>query len=269
MDKFARTYKYKLIYVLSMPGDTHKGLLKVGETTLGTDVIPDKLVPNCHLLNQAAIKRIGEYTNTSSVEYKLLYTELAMIIDGKYSHLFSDKDVHRVLMNSGISKRQPNGLTGEEWFETNLEVIKNAIKAVKEGKSSLTSDQLSETVPEQMLDFRDEQIDAIEKTIKTFKKDNEMLWYAKMRFGKTLTSLEVIRRMQFRRVIILTHRPVVSSGWGEDFKKIFYPGSSEHPYSFECKTKDSSYVFDEKTDAENDLKIRNLDNEGDYFIYIA
>ena len=39
-----------------------------------------------------------------------------------------------------------------------------------------------------------------------------MLWYAKMRFGKTLTALEVIRRNQYRRVIIVTHRPVVDDG---------------------------------------------------------
>ena len=88
-----------------------------------------------------------------------------------------------------------------------------------------------------------------------------------MRFGKTLTALEVVRRMQCRKVIIVTHRPVVSDGWGTDFKKIFYPGSSEHDYSFVCKTTDSAYVFDEKTDSENDLKIRKLDADGTYFIY--
>lgn len=33
MEKFDCTYKYKLIYVFSMPYDTHKGLLKIGEAT--------------------------------------------------------------------------------------------------------------------------------------------------------------------------------------------------------------------------------------------
>ena len=44
MDRFDQTYSYKLIYVFSMPYDTHKGLLKVGEATLTTDIKPDSLV---------------------------------------------------------------------------------------------------------------------------------------------------------------------------------------------------------------------------------
>ncbi len=271
MERFDQTYKYKLIYIFSMPYETHKGLLKIGEATLKTDIKPEFLVPNCHDLNQAAKARIDGYTATASVKYTLLYTELARKYDGGEAFTFNDKDVHKVLMNSGIHKVQPNGETGDEWFQTTLDVAKNAIKAVKEGKSSLSSNQ-SQTrkVVYEPIDFREEQKDAVEKTIKTFKKSDEMLWYAKMRFGKTLTALEVVRRMQFRRVIIVTHRPVVSDGWGTDFKKIFYPGcDSGHEYTFECKTTDTSYVFNEKTDYENDKKIQKLDKEKTYFIYFA
>lgn len=49
-----------------------------------------------------------------------------------------------------------------------------------------------------------------------------MLWNAKMRFGKTLSALQVVKDMDFSRTLILTHRPVVDSGWFEDFGKIFY-----------------------------------------------
>lgn len=270
MDRFDQTYSYKLIYVFSMPYDTHKGLLKIGEATLTTDVKPDGLVPNCRALNQAALARIKSYTGTASVSFTLLHTELAIKLEDGYSFPFKDKDVHKVLMNSGVHKVQPNGATGEEWFETTLDMVKDAIKAVKEGRSTLTSGEKSgHTAPAAKIDFREEQIDAIEKTIKAFKKGNEMLWYAKMRFGKTLTALEVVRRSQYRRVIIVTHRPVVSDGWGTDFGKIFYAGSSEHDYSFEYKTNDSGYTYDEKIDLENDLKIRKLDKDGKYFLYFA
>lgn len=67
MEKFDCTYKYKLIYVFSMPYDTHKGLLKIGEATLTTDTKPEYLTPNCRELNQAAIARIKGYTATASV----------------------------------------------------------------------------------------------------------------------------------------------------------------------------------------------------------
>ncbi len=269
MERFDQTHSYKLIYVFSMPYDTHKGLLKVGEATLTTDIMPNNLVPNCHDLNQAAKKRIDSYTKTASMSYKLEYTELAIKQDSGYTFPFKDKDVHSVLMNSGVHKVQPNGSTGEEWFATNLDMVKAAIKCVKEGKSSISSGSVVKETPYTPIDFREEQKDAVEKTLKAFKKDNEMLWYAKMRFGKTLTALEVIRRSQYRRVIIVTHRPVVDDGWSEDFKKIFYPGHSEHDYHYERKSKDSSYTFDEKTDSENDLKIRKLDKDGTYFVYFA
>ena len=269
MERFDQTHSYKLIYVFSMPYETHKGLLKVGEATLTTDIMPNNLVPNCHDLNQAAKKRIDSYTKTASMSYKLEYTELAIKQDSGYTFPFKDKDVHSVLMNSGVHKVQPNGSTGEEWFATNLDMVKAAIKCVKEGKSSISSGSVVKETPYTPIDFREEQKDAVEKTLKAFKKDNEMLWYAKMRFGKTLTALEVIRRSQYRRVIIVTHRPVVDDGWSEDFKKIFYPGHSEHDYHYERKSKDSAYTFDEKTDSENDLKIRKLDKDGTYFVYFA
>ena len=252
-----------------MPYETHKGMLKVGEATLKTDIMPNELVPNCHTLNQAAKARIDSYTKTASMSYKLEYTELALKTEFGYSFTFKDKDVHKVLMNSGVHKVQPNGATGEEWFATDIETVKAAIKSVKNGKSTLSSSDFVRETRQETIDFREEQINAIEKTLKTFKKDDEMLWYAKMRFGKTLSALEVIRRSQYRRVIIATHRPVVDDGWSEDFKKIFFPGNSEHEYHYERKTKDSAYTFDEKTDAENDLKIRKLDKDGTYFVYFA
>lgn len=269
MEKFEQTYSYKLIYVFSMPYETHKGMLKVGEATLKTDIMPNELVPNCHTLNQAAKARIDSYTKTASMSYKLEYTELALKTEFGYSFTFKDKDVHKVLMNSGVHKVQPNGATGEEWFATDIETVKAAIKSVKNGKSTLSSSDFVRETRQETIDFREEQINAIEKTLKTFKKDDEMLWYAKMRFGKTFSALEVIRRSQYRRVIIATHRPVVDDGWSEDFKKIFFPGNSEHEYHYERKTKDSAYTFDEKTDAENDLKIRKLDKDGTYFVYFA
>lgn len=269
MERFDQTIRYKLIYVFSMPYDTHKGLLKVGEATLKTDLKPESLVPNCHALNQAARDRINEYTKTASVSYKLEYTELALKQVSGYCFTFRDIDVQKVLMNSGIRKVHPNGETGNEWFQTNVETVKAAIKALKDGKNSISSGIIISDITQSPIDFREEQKDAIEKTIKVLKKGNEMLWYAKMRFGKTLTALEVIRRSQYRRVIIVTHRPVVDDGWSEDFSKIFFPGNSKHDYHYERKTKDSTYTFDEKTDSENDLKIRKLDKDGKYFIYFA
>ena len=75
---------------------------------------------------------------------------------------------------------------------------------------------------------------AIKKTISRFKDGTSMLWNAKMRFGKTLCALEVVKQMKFSKTIIATHRPVVDDGWFEDFIKIFH-GVSEYIYGSKSK----------------------------------
>ena len=170
MERFEQTLAYKLIYVFSMPYDDHKGLLKVGEATLKSNKQPNDILPNSRDLNQAAHARIKQEVGTVSVRYTLLHTELAVRTVGNYLAAFSDKDVQKVLMNSGIHKVQPNGKTGAEWFATNIETAKAAIKALKEGKSSLSSADIAKNTPHETIEFREEQIDAVNKTLRTFKK---------------------------------------------------------------------------------------------------
>lgn len=269
VEKFENTYSYKLIYVISIPYETHKGLLKVGDATLKTNTKPDFLLSNSDELNFAAHNRIQEYTGTASIPYNLLYTELAIRQEDGYTFSFRDYDIQEVLKNSNVKQIHPNGKTGDEWYLTNLEMVKEAIKAFKAGKQYITSANTSFNNNQKPIIFRDEQKEAIEQTLIVFKKDKEMLWFAKMRFGKTLSALEVVRRAQYRKVIIITHRPVVDDGWSEDYSKIFFSGNSENDYTYVRKTKDSNYIFDEKTDVENDLKIQKLDKDETHFIYFA
>jgi hypothetical protein len=79
-----------------MPYDTHKGLLKVGEATLTTDIKPDGLVPNCRTLNQAAIARIKSYTDTQvfPLNFSILSLQLSKRLD--IASLSKDKEVHKV-----------------------------------------------------------------------------------------------------------------------------------------------------------------------------
>ena len=75
---FESTFGYKVIYVFEIRDEQHKGLLKIGDTTIQTDKNIDELFPNSHDLNKAANKRIKEYTNTAAIDFKLLHTELAI-----------------------------------------------------------------------------------------------------------------------------------------------------------------------------------------------
>ena len=112
MDKFFKSsFEYKLIYIFKIKSQTHKGLLKIGDTTIETDESLDNLPPNSRALNQAAIRRIKEYTNTAGIDFDLLHTELAIrTLQDKNGAVvikaFRDHHVHRVLENSGIPKKK-------------------------------------------------------------------------------------------------------------------------------------------------------------------
>jgi hypothetical protein len=219
---FKSAFDYKVIYVFAVDDEKHSGKLKIGDATLHTSKNIELLTPNSRELNQAATERIKAYTNTVGVKTKLLHTELAVRTvkadDGIRLKAFRDHDVHAVLKNSGIKNVKIDGTTGNEWYEIDIETAKKAIAAVKDNAANLSNSEIVKQTP---IIFRPEQEDAIKKTIKQFKKSNRMLWNAKMRFGKTICALEVVRQMGFEKTIILTHRPVVNEGWYEDFRKVF------------------------------------------------
>lgn len=220
--KYFSSLKLKLIYVFRINDAEHKDCLKIGEATCDDGNVIG-LAPNSKPLNEAARKRINQYTQTAGIRYELLYTELALYNRGGLQS-FNDKEVHAVLERSGVKKKVFDKVNGaNEWFITTLDVVKRAIAAVKEGKESLLPGEVAHG--RSPIIFRPEQREAIDKTKRQFKKGNQMLWNAKMRFGKTLSALQVVKDMDFRRTLILTHRPVVDSGWFEDFGKIFYDRS--------------------------------------------
>lgn len=250
--EFKNTFSYKLIYIFSIDDEAHKGRLKIGDTTIHTKKTPDQLPPNCHDLNDSAKKRIDDYTKTADVKYNLLHTELAIYTSNKNGipqlEYFRDHDVHKILENSGISKKSVG--RANEWFEVDLDTAIKAIKAKKENQNNLSGTGTMEGYTP--IIFRPEQEDAIKQTVKRFKKQNRMLWNAKMRFGKTLTALEVIKQCKFKSSIIITHRPVVDKGWYEDFNKIFYDKDN-----YKYGSKKSGY------------SLKQLINSGKNFVYFA
>ncbi len=219
MSKTYQSFRPELIYVFRINDILHSGSLKIGKTTI-TDDTPLNAAPNSHLLNEAAKARIQQYTKTAGIEFELLYTEIAVKHKDKEVFCIDDKDVHQVLLRSGIKRSDFTDNMGSEWFDCDLETVKKAITAAKDKRTSLLPNEIS--LGQSPIVFRPEQKEAIEKTVKKFQKSNQMLWNAKMRFGKTLSALQVVKQMGFKRTIILTHRPVVDEGWFEDFHKIFY-----------------------------------------------
>lgn len=249
--------RYRLIYVFRINDEAHRDCLKIGETSIkdfgGND--PCTILPQSHILNECAKSRIDQYTTTAGIDYELLYTETAFVKSGGSIVHFTDKKVHQILLRSGIEKKRFAGAysRGTEWFVTDLETVKKAIRAAKEGRSALTANEI--TIDQSPIVFRPEQREAIEKTLKRYKHGQKMLWNAKMRFGKTLSALQVIKKMDFAHTLILTHRPVVDDGWYEDFIKIF-----------DC----SSYMYGSKGNGESFSSLIALARKSEVkFVYFA
>ena len=253
-EKMYQTAERKLIYIQT--GDNsdgmwpaYEGAEKIGDATI--EGYEYNLSPNSDDLRDIAERRINQYMTTSGAKHILQWAELAY--SDKTKRWFRDHEVHEVLRRSNI--QHADNLGGAEWFRTDLETAKSAIKAVKEGRSAIQEKQ-AESVADIVL--RPEQRSAIDQTIKVFKKpsNKKMLWNAKMRFGKTLTALQLIKEEKWQRVLIMTHRPVVSGSWSEDFDKM--------------KMSDANYQYGYKKKSDSDdAKLKLLTEMGKPFIYFA
>lgn len=175
---------------------TYKGLLKVGYTAGDVEK---------RIAQQYPTKRPG------GKPYKIVLDESAMREDGSF---FTDHDIHRYLRNSGVEN------TEGEWFKCEVDVVKNAIMAVRDRKVYEESRSLD-------FEMRPEQKEAVEKTYNYFLSIREeepgktphFLWNAKMRFGKTFTAYQLALKMDWTKILVLTFKPAVKNAWEEDLKQ--------------------------------------------------
>lgn len=117
-----------------------------------------------------------------------------------------------------------------------------------------------------LITLRSEQRDAIDQAKERFCKRSgrrgeyqyevlpeyrQFLWNAKMRFGKTICAMQLMRELDVKRTLIITHRPVVGESWLKAFKQVVGSKSSEP------KVKGNSdihktYGFGMRSDDENE-----------------
>lgn len=72
------TYEFPVIYVYCIDDVKHKDIMKVGMTSIEAESA-DLLDANCDELRNKAIARINQQTGTASIDYELLYAELAFL----------------------------------------------------------------------------------------------------------------------------------------------------------------------------------------------
>lgn len=264
--------KYKLIYCAVIDDEKHAGMIKIGDAEFVPTKPLDQYVPNESALEKAALARIKGWSGTAAAGAKLLYCETLIRYNEKTQNneTYRDKEVHKVLIQAGFYSTtfELDTDSGTEWFPVELDTVKAAIKATKEYRDYLDTSELPEKT---IYKLREEQGKAVSETISRFRNKKDMLWHAKMRFGKTVTALNLVKQKQFKRTIIITHRPVVEDSWGSDFYHVF---SKEDKYVFLTKIQNAEAVLDddetdEVIDKANDLRLTQLIKDDRNFVYFA
>ena len=180
-----------MIYAYNTPGISyHDGWTKVGYTE-----------------RQSVNARIQQQTHTANIRWELAWKDNAMFKDGSGEY-FTDHDFHDYLETRNIP-REP----GTEWFHADGNRLLGYFNA-------FATRALPKSAEKCTYDLRQEQKDAVDMTRNYFQSGGtEFLWNAKPRFGKTLTSYDLIRQMGFTKVLIVTNRPSIANSWAEDFQK--------------------------------------------------
>lgn len=157
-------------------------------------------------------ERILEQTKTAAVNlpYDKLWSEPA-----KFSNIdkwFTDKQLHSYLKKFKKVKQRPN----TEWFyyDGTPEKAHADFDDFRNNEYSQVKEHLNYTL-------RSEQEEAVNMTLAYAKshEGGEFLWNAKPRFGKTLTTYDLARKLDAVNVLVVTNRPAIANSWFDDFQK--------------------------------------------------
>jgi type II restriction enzyme len=160
-------------------------------------------------------ERISQQVKTAGLNepYAKLWSAAAFFEGNQES--FTDKAFHKFLEKKDIKRKLE---LGQEWFYFNGEPRKSKDLFDlfrKEKFSALQNDNGK-------IDYnlRFEQEEAVKKAIEYFKETEKgkFLWNAKPRFGKTLASYDLAKRLSAKKVLILTNRPAIANSWFDDYK---------------------------------------------------
>ena len=182
-----------MIYAYTTPEIArHNGWVKIGYT------------------EQEVGKRLDQQTHTADVLYNLEWKGNAIFDDGS-GELFKDKDFHRYLRKLNYENNGQN-----EWFRIPIPDSKLRFQEFRENRGVLR--ELESVIPYRL---RNEQEEAVDRACKysLVNKNAEFLWNAKPRFGKTLASYDLCKRMGAVNVLIVTNRPAIANSWYDDYEK--------------------------------------------------
>ena len=181
------------VYAYSIADIAHAGQLKVGHTTRDVK------------------QRVAEQLKTAGIKnYRIELDESAARDDGT---VFSDHEVRAAL----VKKKFEN--VELEWMRCTVKDVQTVLTELRTGQKLTGAHH--ETFP-----MRREQTEAVEKTFAYYqsiwaedkKAAPRFLWNAKMRFGKTFTTYQLAKKLNAKRVLVLTFKPAVEDAWQTDLE---------------------------------------------------
>lgn len=209
--------------------------------------------------------RIRQQTQTADVKYRLEWWENAIYDDS--GETFRDSDFHAYLRKQAVErlKTQYQDKYGQthtentEWFRILPEVAHEKFKAFKANRGILKTLGCLE------YRLRKEQDRAVEQTRQYFlanrDKSPEFLWNAKPRFGKTLATYDLCKRLDAKTVLIVTNRPAIANSWYDDYVKYLGTDSGYYFLSSVEALEDKPHVIARKdlpTDAQGYIEFISL-----------
>lgn len=118
----------------------------------------------------------------------------------------SDHTVHAELRKMGCMEVRVD--KSREWYQCTPADVSTAINNIVHGISRPNN-----------YPMRDEQKECHDKAVAHFVSGGKkFLMNAKMRFGKTFTSYQIMRTLETKRVLVLTYKPAVDASWREDLE---------------------------------------------------
>lgn len=165
--------------------------------------------------------RIRQQLQTAHIPHHTEWSDVAVFADGRT--YFRDSDFHAYLKKLGIERMKPmNGDKKQpEWFRISGDESFTLYSKFRRTKGVL------DTVGTIAYELRAEQEQAVSQTFDYFMshEKGEFLWNAKPRFGKTLATYDLCKRLQSTKgdyacnILIVTNRPAIANSWYEDFVK--------------------------------------------------
>lgn len=156
--------------------------------------------------------RIDQQTKTANVQWVLGWKGMAVYDDGS-GDTFRDHDFHAYLQKNNV-ERKPD----TEWFHIEPKPSHDLFVSFKSNRGILKSNAAVG------YSLRAEQTKAVEQTTGYFDSHSEddapeFLWNAKPRFGKTLTAYDLCKKLNAKKVLIVTNRPAIANSWYDDYVK--------------------------------------------------